>query len=322
MNHVFIVNPASGKKANNKSFDTLLESFPHPKEILYTTAPGDAETLAREVAERGEPVRIYACGGDGTLNEVVNGAAGYPNVAITNVPKGTGNDFLKLFSPDWQSRFLNLADLAEGEEAVFDLIDCNGRLSIDVVCGGVDARIGADAALYKNIPFVKGIGCYLISLLVNVLFKGITRPMKVKMGGRTYFGDISLLCVCNGRHYGGGFLPVPEAMPDDGILDALLIPDLTLFQFLRMVSKYATGRYKELRPYVADFHGTEILVSAPKPITVVLDGEAMKDTHFHIKLSEKKMNFFYPKGMSYDAILPPEPEAAQEVVQEEMATSA
>lgn len=312
MRHVFIVNPASGKKAGNKKFQELLSTFPYPYKVLETQKMGDAEVLARQVAEQGDPVRIYACGGDGTLNEVVNGAAGYHHVAITNVPKGTGNDFLKIFSPDWKTQFLDLAALADGEEVTFDLIDCNDRLALDVVCGGVDARVGADAAYYKKIPGVSGIGCYILSLIANVSFKGITRPMKVKMGGRTYFGDISLLCVCNGRYYGGGFLPVPEAMPDDGILDVLLIPDLTFFQFLKMVGKYATGRYKELRPYVADYHGTDILISAPKELTVVVDGETMKDTHFHIKLSEKKVNFFYPKGMTYAPDLPDTPEIPQE----------
>ncbi len=299
MRHVFIVNPASGKKAGNKKFEALLETFPHPYEVLHTTAVGDAQRMAQEIAEQGEPVRIYACGGDGTLNEVVNGAAGYSHVAITNVPKGTGNDFLKIFSPNWQTQFLDLAALAEGEEVPFDLIECNGKLALDVVCGGIDARVGADAYRYKNIPFVRGIGCYVLALIVNVLFKGITRPMQVKMGGKTYFGDISLICICNGRYYGGGFLPVPEAMPDDGILDALVIPDLTLLQFARMVGKYSTGHYKELRPYVADFHGTEITVTAPNPLTFVLDGEAMVDSTFHISLSKKKVNFFYPRGMTY-----------------------
>ncbi len=312
MRHVFIVNPASGKKAGNKKFQALLSTFPHPYEVLETKQMGDAERLARSVAEAGDPVRIYACGGDGTLNEVVNGAAGYDHVSITNVPKGTGNDFLKIFSPDWKTQFSDLSALAEGEEVAFDLIDCNGRLALDVVCGGVDARVGADATYYKKIPGVTGIGCYILSLISNVIFKGITRPMKVKMGGRTYFGDISLLCVCNGRYYGGGFLPVPEAMPDDGILDVLLIPDLTFFQFLKMVGKYSTGRYKELRPYVADFHGTDIRISAPQPLTVVVDGEVRKDTHFHIKLSEKKVTFFYPKGMSYAPTLPDAPELPQE----------
>mgnify|MGYP001705535948 CR=1 FL=1 len=84
--------------------------------------------LARAAAERGEPVRIYACGGDGTLNEAVNGAAGFANAAVTNVPKGTGNDFLKIFGADYRSRFSDLAALADGPQACFDLMDCKGRL--------------------------------------------------------------------------------------------------------------------------------------------------------------------------------------------------
>ena len=78
-------------------------------------------------------MRIYACGGDGTLNEAVNGAAGFANAAVTNVPKGTGNDFLKIFGADCRSRFSDLAALADGPQACFDLMDCNGKLGLDVV---------------------------------------------------------------------------------------------------------------------------------------------------------------------------------------------
>ena len=81
---------------------------------------------------------------------MVNGAAGHPHAAVTNVPKGTGNDFLKMFGPDYRTLFYDLEALAVGPQTPFDLIDCNGRLGIDVVCAGVDARIAADVHRYKD----------------------------------------------------------------------------------------------------------------------------------------------------------------------------
>lgn len=143
MKHLFIINPAAGKKKTTAELESLLSDLPFPHEVIYTQGEGDAARITQEAAAAGEPIRIYACGGDGTLNEVVNGAAGHDHVAITNVPKGTGNDFLKLFGPDYRTLFYDLKTLSEGPQTAFDLIDCNGKLGIDVVCAGVDARIAA-----------------------------------------------------------------------------------------------------------------------------------------------------------------------------------
>ena len=95
MRHLFIINPAAGKRRTTARLEVELDKLSVPHEVVYTQAAGDARRFAEEAVQTGEPVRIYACGGDGTLNEVVNGAAGHTHAAITNVPTGTGNDFLK-----------------------------------------------------------------------------------------------------------------------------------------------------------------------------------------------------------------------------------
>ena len=300
MRHLFIINPAAGKRETTPQLEVLLEKLSFPHEVAYTQGEGDARRLTEEAVERGEFVRIYACGGDGTLNEVVNGAAGHSHAAVTNVPKGTGNDFLKIFGPDYRKLFYDLESLAVGPQVPFDLIDCNGHLGIDVVCAGVDARIAEDVHRYKDWRFVSGIGAYILSLLENILFKGIARPITVRMGDiRWEDRPACLLCVCNGRHYGGGFMPVGEAMPDDGVLDMLLVKKVGLLTFLRLVGRYAKGLYRQYPELILEFHGQEVSFSAQKPITVVVDGEVMRDTAFTVRLSEKKVNFFYPAGADW-----------------------
>ena len=300
MRHLFIVNPAAGKKETTPQLEALLDRLSFPHEVVYTEGEGDAFRFTREAAQAGEPVRVYACGGDGTLNEVVNGAAGHDHVAITNVPKGTGNDFLKIFGPDCRALFYDLEALAAGPETPIDLMDCNGKLGIDVVCAGVDARIAADVHRYKDLWFVSGIGAYILSLLENIFFKGIARPITVHMGDvRWEDKPASILCICNGRHYGGGFMPVADAMPDDGVLDMLLVRKVSLFTFLRLVGRYARGLYKQYPELILDYHGQEVSFSAKELITVVVDGEVMRDTAFTVRLSEKKVNFFYPAGACY-----------------------
>ncbi len=299
MKHLFIINPAAGKKGSTAELEKLLGALSFEHEVVYTKEAGDAEHIARAAAQTGEELRIYACGGDGTLNEVVNGAAGFDNVSITCVPKGTGNDFLKIFGPNYREQFYDLEALAVGPQIPFDLIDCNGKLGIDMVCAGVDARIGAGVHRYKNWPFVSGIGAYILSLLEHVLFKGISRPLHVEMGNRTMDGPSALLCVCNGRYYGGGFMPVPEAMPDDGVLDMLYVNKVSLYQLPGLLGKYAKGRYKELPKFITDYHGQAISFRADEEITAVVDGEVMRDTSFAVRLSEKKVNFFCPSYASY-----------------------
>ena len=301
MKHLFIINPLAGKKRTLDDFcEEIHEIFRDREyEIVFTEREGHAEELTRAVAESGQSVRVYACGGDGTLNEGVCGAAGYDNVAVTNVPRGTGNDFLKIFGADCRAKFSDLAALADGPQTAFDLIDCNGRVGINIVCAGVDARVASDVHKYKRLPLVGGIGAYIFALIVNVLFKEICRPTTVHVQGETLTGETALVCVCSGRYYGGGFMPVGEAMPDDGVLDMLVVGKVTLLTFARLVGKYAKGQYRQFPQYIRHFHGQEITITSEQEIVTVVDGEVMRDQEFRIGLSDKKINFFYPESLDY-----------------------
>ena len=300
MKHLFIINPTAGKgTALTELEDRIARSFAGQDfHVIRTTHAGHATALSREAAESGDAVRIYACGGDGTLNEVVNGAAGFDNTAVTHIPTGTGNDFLKIFGSDAE-RFRDPSAFLEAEQAVFDLIDCNGQLSIDIVCAGLDARVGADVHRYNSLPLVSGIGAYIFSLIVNVLFRPLAQPMKVSINDQHWDGDTTILCVCNGRFYGGGFMPVGDAMPDDGILDVLLVPKISLLTLVRVIGRYAKGKYADYPQYIHHFRTQSLSFSSPAPITAVLDGEILQDQSFTLRLSEKKIHFFYPAGSSY-----------------------
>lgn len=305
MRHVLIVNPGAGKK---KSVQTLLEraeaAFKEGFQVYYTEKAGDAKDLALRAMEPGEPVRLYACGGDGTLNEVVNAAAGVDFAAVTNVPLGTGNDFLKLFSPGGSKGFWDLAALRDGPQAAFDLMDCNGQLGLDIVCAGLDARVADEVHRYKRLPLVGGIGAYILALAAT-LPQGFSRQMRVEVGQSVYEGPVTILCVCNGQYYGGGFRPVPEARPDDGVLDSLFIGKLRRRDFVRCVVGYAKGEYKRFPELVKDFHGGDaVRFSAGEELVAIVDGEAMRGREFTVRLSEKKLNFFYPAGMTYCAEIP------------------
>ena len=303
MKHLFLVNPAAGKRGSTEALLRRVEEAFSPlgleHEVVLTSSAGDAEQLARRAACSGGPVRIYACGGDGTLNEVVNGAAGYPNAAVTNVPKGTGNDFLRIFGANYAARFSDLAALSRGPQAAFDLMDCNGKLGIGVICAGVDARVAADVHRYKRLPLVRGPGAYLLSLGVNVLLTDIARPTVVQAGLDRLVEETSIICICNGRYYGGGFMPVGDAQPDDGVLDMVVVPRVSRFTFFRLVGAYAKGRYRSYPEVIRHFHGPAFSFSSPEKLVAVIDGEVMRAKSFTVRISERKVAFFYPGDLDY-----------------------
>lgn len=299
MKHLFIINPNAGKRKGARLLRENLRRMEEPHEVLLTKQAGDARRMARDAVERGEEVRIYACGGDGTLNEVVNGAAGYDNAAVTNVPIGTGNDFLKIFGKDAKARFSDIAALAKGPQAAMDLIDCNGHLGIDIVCCGLDSRIAVDKDKYNGFPLVTGIGAYAISAVANVLLKGIGQPTVVDCGDLHFDGETSLVCVCNGRHYGGGFMPVGDNMPDDGLLETLVVRKVSRFTFFRLVGKYGAGKYRDYPDLIWYRQGHSVTIRSPQKLVAVIDGEPLRAHELTIGLSDKKVNFFYPEGMDY-----------------------
>ena len=237
MRHIFIINPSAGKKRSTKTLVERIQALDAPCEIHFTEKTGDARRIARAAAESGEAVRIYACGGDGTLNEAVNGAAGYENAAVTNVPTGTGNDFLKIFGRENKARFTDLEALSQGPQAAMDLIDCNGMLGIDIVCVGLDSRIAVDKDKYNALPLVTGMGAYILALLANVMFKSIAQPTAVECGDLHFDGETTIVCVCSGRYYGGGFMPVGDNMPDDGLLETLVVRKVSRATFFRLVGR-------------------------------------------------------------------------------------
>ena len=302
MKHLFIINPAAGSRDRTKMYTQAIKDACDPKGLDYriavSAAAGDCTRLAREAAETGEDYRLYACGGDGTLNEVVAGAAGFDNVSVSVFSGGSGNDFVKLF--DEPKAFFDLERLLDCEEATFDLIRCNGDIALNICSVGLDARIGTDVANYKRLPLLSGFRAYAVSTVVNVI-RGIAEHYVVDINGETIDGQQTMICVCNGRFYGGGFNPVPEADPTDGMLDVLLVKKVSRLQVAGVIGKYKSGRYKELSHLVRHFKTDKVTIRCDKPTAINLDGELRTATTVEMSVATEKVRFFYPKGLTFAA---------------------
>ena len=300
MTHLFIINPAAGSKDRTKEYTAAIKKICGGKGLSYrievSSSPGECARIAREAAQSGEAYRLYACGGDGTLNEVVQGAAGYDNVAVSVFSGGSGNDFVKLF--DDPKAFFDLERLLDAREETFDLIKCNDDIALNICSVGLDARIGTDVANYKRLPLLHGFRAYAVSTVVN-LFKGISEHYVVEVNGETYDSQQTFVCVCNGRFYGGGFNPVPEADPTDGLLDVLLVKKVFLLQVPGIIGKYKAGRYKELPHLVTHLRTTDIKIRCDKPTPINLDGELRWAQEVQMGIAEEKIRFFYPRELTW-----------------------
>ena len=310
MKHLFIINPRAGKKSSTvrlmDQIELLRRTHGLTCETLLTGRAGDAEEMARRTAQDGETVRIYACGGDGTLNEVINGAAGAAHIEVTSVPIGTGNDFIKNFGADG-SRFLDLKQLWDGPVHDLDLIECNGRVALTIACVGLDARVAEDVHKYSRTLLLSGSGAYLASIGGN-FFKKLSRRMIVSCDGRTTIGEYITVCVCNGRYYGGGFMPVAQARMDDGILDVLIVQNVSHAMLLRLLPVCARGeawKYPEIARHV---RVKSLQLQSRTPLTVSLDGEILHARDLRIRISPWKIHFFAPVGASCNATARSSPE--------------
>ena len=305
MTHLFIINPAAGSRDRSGEYRQKIEAAfagrTDPYRIEISKGPGDCTRLAREAAQSGKNYRIYACGGDGTLNEVVQGAAGFDNVAITVYSGGSGNDFVKLF--DDPKAFFDIERLLDAETATFDLIRCNDDFSLNICSVGLDARIGTDVQSYKRLPLLHGFRAYVASTVVNV-FKRIAEHYVVHINGEVIDGKKTFVCCCNGRYYGGGFNPVPEADPADGLMDVLLVDKVALWQVPGIIGKYKNGRYRELPRLVRHVLTDRVQILCDRETPISLDGELRRAKVINMEIAKEKINFFYPKGLSWSAKQP------------------
>ena len=306
MKYVFIINPKAGNKDMTAALydmaDRLREKYGQEVTCMLTDRPGGATNMARTLAESGEAVRIYACGGDGTIHEVANGIAGFSNAAMTCIPIGTGNDFLKNFGSDAE-KFSDAENLWDGDEIGIDLIECNGKYCVTIACNGIDARVAESVHNFNGPAWLSGQGAYIASIIPNFFGSPISRRWSVAIdGGEPVTDDFALIALCNGRYYGGGFFPVPEARMDDGVLHAVVIRKVTRAEFIRLIGPYSKGKHTELPPrLVRVMPANEIRITAEEDIVTCLDGECSRSREVVMRMADKKVKFFVPKGASPNA---------------------
>ncbi|MDP4093267.1 MAG: diacylglycerol kinase family lipid kinase [Bacillota bacterium] len=274
MKHLFIVNPAAGKGKALNLIAEIKQAFKETCEdytIEITEKPGHATEIVRRYAQNGS-YRIYSLGGDGTLNEVLNGIAGSDS-SLAVIPCGSGNDFIKSISSDKDIHNL-IHKTIHGKEKLIDLAKVNDKYFANISSMGFDAEVVYNTVKTKKLPLISGKLAYILGVLLTLLrFKSYN--LRILIDGEPIEQRSLLVAVANGKYYGGGMMPVPEARLDDGILDICLISKMHIFKILMFFSKFIKGKHGGIEG-VSFYKGKKIEIKCDEYIILNLDGEILR----------------------------------------------
>ena len=297
MKHLFIVNPNCGKgisyqRCSDGIVKTMTEMGIDDYEIHITNAPRDGYEYTKKEVEKGKPIRVYACGGDGTLYEVVNACACHDNVEVAAFPLGSGNDFIRIFGNKKNLR--DVADHVNGTVMEFDLIKCGDQYAINQCSMGLDAEVCAKQADFKKLPFLSGEAAYTAALLYCFIGKMKSRFTITIDDDEPFTSDVLFCVASNSRWYGGGYMAAPKALTYDGLLDFVIVKkDCMRIKLLTLINTYKKGKHLSWDRTLFK-RGKKIHIVSDKPAAMNVDGETAYVTECTFEIIEKGIKFVVP----------------------------
>ena len=278
MKYIFIVNPESAKGNAMKiigNIEKVCKQEHIEYEVCYTLAQGDATRLAQSYKD--EENIIYAVGGDGTLSEVLNGVVGTKN-KIGIIPAGSGNDVYR-----------TVKELGKAE-IESDVGVVNGKYFLNIACVGIDAEVANNVPLMKK-KNVKVKNLYTASILYTFThFK--FKQIHFKSQEKDEKGNFTILSICNGRYYGGGYNISPKASLEDNYFDVYYINKLRLPSIINLLLKLKKGKLEQDKR-TNHFKTNNITVTSEEPIRFNVDGETIENTKFEIKIIPKAIKIYH-----------------------------
>ena len=312
-NFILIANPISGKgraKSTAEQAHAALTESGQQGQLVFTSAAGDAKHLAHEAVTEG--VRfVIACGGDGTLHEVVNGIATVPDVVLGVIPCGRGNDFAAAIGVPLKPEAA-IQTLLSGTPIHVDLGHCyqnntvgasstrdsdnrqpttNNYFTTIATCG-YDAEVSRRAA--KGTPLFAGTASYALAAVETLFYY---EPPVVHIEGEfgTYDGEILLAATGITNRYGGGFKIVPNARINDGLFDVCIIRPVSELTVLRLMVTLFWGGHVS-HPAVSIHRTRAITIQAETPLLLYADGEPMSETPVTIETIKGGLVVMAPRG--------------------------
>ncbi|MBQ3404906.1 MAG: hypothetical protein IJG63_05775 [Oscillospiraceae bacterium] len=302
MKHVFIVNPSAGTGKCPVTRDMLSGLCPDKDWEIYTTrGPLDATAYVKALCSKheGDELRVYACGGDGTLNEVVSGAVGFENVSVGCCPCGSGNDYVKYYGGSLP--FTDIPALMRAQTRPIDLLRVNDRYAVNACHFGFDTAVARTMSAVKGKPLIGGRRAYS-SAIVYSLFTAMRTSCVISADGELICPDSMLLCtLANGSHVGGSFKCAPRSKNNDGLIELCMARPVSIPRFAALVKTYQKGlhlddpRFKEIITYRQVRH---VDIDGPEGFAVSIDGEILEGSHISVDIVPSALNFIVPEGAS------------------------
>ncbi len=306
MKYYFITNPAAGK---TDSCDVLVDAINTAcrakgveYEIYKTSCVGDATRYVKEVCQgaHDEELVFFACGGDGTFNEVISGAVGFDKVSVGLIPKGSGNDFVRNFSN--KELFLDISAQLDGECVRTDVLKLNDKYAINMVNIGFDCEVVKVMMKIKRSPLVPSGLAYIFGLVFTLIKKpGVVAEISIDKGEYKPH-KLLLTTIANGCYCGGGFHSNPHALLTDGKLNFLFINNLSRIKFVSLVSSYKAGTHIVPKNAKLLSSGSCHTVDFrfPGVQSISIDGEVNDiDKELHFEVIHNGIGFMIPKGSDF-----------------------
>ena len=308
---LLLINPVTARSALTPHLIDVIDCFEkggYAVTTHVTQRKNDTQDTVKSIGEQFDTV--VCAGGDGTLNEVVNGAAGSDFAEVGCIPAGTGNDFIRNFP---EGRFDDLIAQIRGQSRLCDLIryeGCGGGAELSGYCVnmvniGFDSNVVDLTARMKRLPLMTGTVAYLSSVTA-LLAKKKGADLRIEFpkaehedAGFVYDGRLLLIAVANGCFCGGGLKGLPRASTDDGTFDVSLVKNVPRHVFIRLFPKYMKGKHleeKRLADVIRYTHETELRISPNRgEMKLCIDGEITKAGPVRFTICPKAFRFIVPR---------------------------
>ncbi|MBE6902283.1 MAG: hypothetical protein E7478_07390 [Ruminococcaceae bacterium] len=302
MHHIFMINPAAGKKDCSENMRTMIESIciNHDIEPLIFTSeyPGYEREMTEKLCDLfpGEEVRFYSIGGSGTLTNIVSGIRDFSKTEVACYPVGLTNDFLKSFGKS-APLFRSIDALIKGRVELIDIIDINGYKTLDFASFGLGNSCFSDALPFKFASMISSNLVYSLSVVVDLL-RNKCGKYKIEIDGKDCTGEYAMVVCFNGMCMGGNVIPLRDPRPNDRMLNFLLVSKMSRLKQLRTVSDFAKGKLAKHKNYIRLVNGryAEISKDNGKPTIFNCDGECVMGLNNVVKLSADKLRFIVPEN--------------------------
>lgn len=299
MLHLFIVNPLSVGQKILQKWETIIRNACEKRGVRYeiycAKAPEDGARYATQKAKEERALRLYACGGDGTVGELAGVAVREPHLQLCCLPFGTGNDFIRNFGK--KQDFFDIEALLDGQEEVVDAISWNGNICANISNIGFDRDVVIRVSKLRKLPFMTRSIAYTIGLVIE-LFRFAKEKVTIECDEGRYSGKVSLALAANGQYYGGGYRAAGRASLTDGKMDVLVVRPISRLKFLTLVGDYKNGKIlenKRAKPYI-EYWQTEAVAFYKEgaPLYLCVDGEIHEVERAELKILPGALRFVRP----------------------------